>query len=152
MEFRLYKEPYHEPFFPGKIRLLFESTASLDNNGERGNDLYLYLWIDNGNFLSAFQAVLDEDLVLDFHAPDKLEFSRITAKPIKRSMARTIDDNEKKRFLSLLSDIKGTEFARLLTTVDEIVHSDGNDFPVCDLTQEDRAMLAELEKKTGKNQ
>jgi len=147
MEFRLYKEPYQEPFFPEKVRLLFESVASIDD-GIGGNSLYLYVWIDNGTALSAFQAVWDEEYVLDFHTPNKLEFSRISSKPIKRSMSKSIDEIEKGKFLFLFSKLKSKEFPALLSTVEAIAHSENVLVEDCAVSKADRDVLTGLIERT----
>jgi hypothetical protein len=89
---------------------------------ENRRDLYLYVWIDDRLTLSGFQAVLDEDFVIDFRAPAKIEFSKIGGKPVKRSLSRPLTARERKSFLALLSGLSNPVFPELIRTVEAIAH------------------------------
>jgi hypothetical protein len=147
MELRLYKEPYKEPYTANRLRLLFEGVADPNSIGENRRDLYLYVWIDDRLTLSGFQAVLDEDFVIDFRAPAKIEFSKIGGKPVKRSLSRPLTGRERKSFLALLSGLSNPVFPVLIKTVEAIAHGEaagqGN------LTKEETQTLNNLVASSG---
>jgi hypothetical protein len=146
MELRLYKEPYTEPYTTDRLRLLFEGMADrvADQSGaaRERRDLYLYVWIENKQTLWGFQAVLDEEFVFDFHAPAKVEFSRISGMPVKRSLSRPLTARERKTFLTYLKGLSNPEFPDLIKTIDAVAH--GETAPALDLTKEEIAALNKL--------
>lgn len=147
MELRLYKEPYQEPYSANRLRLLFEGAveAVLGAQGRRDTsrrDVYLYVWIENRRSLSGFQAVLDEEFVLDFHAPSKIEFSRISGKPVQRSLSRPLSGRERKNFLACITGLSNPVFPDLIRNVEAIAH--GETAQVVNLTEEEIATLNKL--------
>jgi hypothetical protein len=142
MELRLYKEPYQEPYSANRLRLLFEGAYEAESGAQGRRDLYLYVWIENRQSLSGFQAVLDEEFVLDFHAPSKIEFSRISGRPVQRSLSRPLSGRERKNFLSCMKGLSNPVFPDLIRNVEAIAH--GETAPVVNLTEEEIATLNKL--------
>jgi hypothetical protein len=134
MELRLYKEPYQEPFSENKVRLLFEGAIDADvevqapkdadNRISGRRDVYLYVWIENRRSLSGFQAVLDEEYVIDFHVPAKLDFSHIGGRPVKRSLSRPLTGRERREFCTFLSGLHNPVFPDLIKKVESIIHGE----------------------------
>jgi hypothetical protein len=162
MELRLYKEPYQEPYSTNRLRLLFEGAVDAtgevqvgpDSDGRDASrrdtsrrdtsrrDVYLYVWIEDRLALSGFQAVLDEEFVLDFHAPAKIEFSRISGRPVKRSLSRPLTGRERRGFLACLKDLSNQVFPDLIRKVEAIAH--GETVDACTLTKEEIVTLNKL--------
>ena len=149
MELRLYKEPYQEPYSASRLRLLFEGAVDADSNVVSGcdtsrrdtsrRDVYLYVWIEDRQALWGFQAVLDEEFVLDYRSPAKLEFSRISGRPVKRSLSRPLTGRERRDFLACLKGLSNPVFPDLIKNIDAITH--GESVPVVNLTKEEAGTL-----------
>jgi len=72
---------------PRRLRLLFERTE--DKNTEKEHFRFLPVcMIDDREYCSGFQAIMDDEFVLEFHAPSHLTFGRISAKPLGRASRR----------------------------------------------------------------
>jgi hypothetical protein len=142
MELRLYKEPYQEPYSANRLRLLFEGAVDPGSNVQSRRDMYLYVWIENRQTLSGFQAVLDEEFVVDFHAPAKIEFSRISGKPVQRSLSRPLSGRERRNLLACMKDLSNPVFPGLIHTIEAIAQ--GETAPVVNLTKEEITTLNKL--------
>jgi hypothetical protein len=144
MELRLFKEPYHEPFSKGRLRLLFETA------GERGGDrnylldFYLYVWIQDGRSLAGFQAVFEEEYICDFRPPSRLEFGKIGPRPVKRSVKGALSPAEKEAFLAVMTGLSNPLFPHLVRRIDEIAH--GAHPGRVELTDDETATLDRLER------
>jgi hypothetical protein len=147
MELRLYKEPYQEPFSRNKLRLLFEGSVDADNEVRNRRDIYVYVWIEDRLTLSGFQAVLDEEFVLDYRNPAKLEFSRISGRPVKRSLSRPQNARERKDFLACLSDLSNPVFPDLIKKVESL--SRGDALPAATLTKAEIKTLNKLARQSS---
>jgi hypothetical protein len=142
MLLRLFKDPYSEPFSPGRTRLLFEQAPDETSVAPGRKDFYLYVWIQDSQQLAGFQAVLDDELVADFRPPRRLDFSRISGKPLKRSLREPLDASERRAFLADTRGLWSASFGNLVHTVDSILH--GDPAASLELTPEERTTLAGL--------
>jgi hypothetical protein len=147
MELRLYKEPYQEPFSASRLRLLFEGAVEAGDEGRTRRDVYLYVWIQDRRILSSFQAVLDEEFVIDYHSPSKLEFSRIGGKPVKRSLSRPQNSRERREFLACLTALSNPVFPDLIKNVEMLAH--GAAIPVVTMTAAEAKALDALAKQSS---
>jgi hypothetical protein len=152
MELRLYKEPYQEPYSTNRLRLLFEGAVDAKTDAPSGcetsrRDVYLYVWIEDRRTLWGFQAVLDEEFVLDFHAPAKVEFSRISGRPVKRSLSRPLTSRERRNFLACLKELENPVFPGLIKSVDAIAH--GETVSALNLTREETDTLNRLAESSS---
>jgi hypothetical protein len=146
MELRLYKEPYQEPFSVNRLRLLFEGSVEAGSEVRSRRDIYLYVWIEDRQTLSGFQAVLDEEFVLDYRSPAKLEFSRISGRPVKRSLSRPLNSRERKDFIACLSELSNPVFPDLIKNVESLAH--GAALPGVCLTKAETKTLNKLARQS----
>ena len=148
MELALFKEPFVEPWAPKRLRLLFERNE--DNNGEGGNvsDFYLYAWIDDREYCSGFQAIMDDEFVLEFHAPSHLSFGRISAKPLGRAIKETAGsayDEERERIVKIMGSMNCEQFPDLIKKIGEVARQGGPER--ISLTGDEKKYLGKLLKK-----
>jgi hypothetical protein len=125
---------------------LFEGAVEAGNEARSRRDVYLYVWIENRQTLSGFQAVLDEEFVIDYHSPSKLEFSRISGRPVKRSLSRPLIARERKDFLDCLEALSNPVFPDLVKNVEMLAH--GAQLPVVNLTKGETKTLNKLAKQS----
>jgi hypothetical protein len=142
MELRLFKEPYQEPFLENRLRLLFEGRVDTGSGIRTGRDVYLYVWIESRRSLAGFQAVLDEEFVVEYHPPSKLEFSRISQRPVKRSLSRPITGQEQKEFCACLRGLSNPLFPDLIKNIESIAQ--GAPIAGIDLTEKESETLDKL--------
>jgi hypothetical protein len=148
MELSLFKEPFVEPWAPERLRLLFERNE--DNNSEGGNvsDFYLYAWIDDREYCSGFQAIMDDEFVLEFHAPSHLSFGRISAKPLGRAIAETDNgafDNQHEMILTRMKSMHCDQFPDLIKKIGEVALHGASER--ISLTIDEKKYLGKLLKK-----
>jgi hypothetical protein len=146
MELTLFKEPYAEPGSPEKLRLLFERSESKNSPDENASDFYLYMWIENQKFCSGFQAILDDEFVLEWHAPLKLSFGRISGKPLGRSIrdiGRTINHD---RLLKIMMSVQSDRFPDLIKQISAVALGEKSG-PI-DLVPEEKRYLEKLLKRS----
>jgi hypothetical protein len=148
MELALFKEPFVEPWAPERLRLLFERTE--DKNTEKGtvSDFYLYAWIDDREYCSGFQAIMDDEFVLEFHAPSHLTFGRISAKPLGRAITQTDDgdfDKEREMILARMKSMYCDQFPDLIKKIGEVAQR--NTSERITLTIDEKKYLGKLLKK-----
>ena len=142
MRLRLFKEPFPEPFSEGKIRLLFERVEDENTSAQGRPDFYLYVWIQDMRLLAGFQAVLNEEFVLDYRPQSQLEFTRITARPIKRSLREPLTLQEREAFLGHMKGMECPVFTQLVRRIESVIH--GAPAAFVELTPEERATLLDL--------
>jgi hypothetical protein len=142
MLLRLFKDPFPEPFSEGKIRLLFERVEDENTPAQGRPDFYLYVWIQDMRLLAGFQAVLNEEFVLDYRPPSHLEFTRIAGKPLKRSLREQLTPQEREAFLSHMKAMECPVFTQLIRRIESVIH--GAPAAFVELTQEERATLMDL--------
>ncbi len=142
MRLRLFKMPYPEPFSEGKVRLLFERHEDAATAAPERLDFYLYVWIQDLRHLAGFQAVIDEEFVVDFHAPSRLEFTHITGKPVKRSLHEPLGPADRGMVLAHTTGMESAEFHSLVHAVESIIH--GAKPASLELTRDERNGLMDL--------
>ena len=148
MELALFKEPFVEPWAPERLRLLFERNE--DNNSKGGNvsDFYLYAWIDDREYCSGFQAIMDDEFVLEFHAPSHLSFGRISAKPLGRAIKETggsVYDEERERIVANMASMHCDQFPDLIKKIGEVALYGASE--QISLTGDEKKYLGKLLKK-----
>jgi len=115
MDTRLFKEPYQDAGRPDLFRLLFEACkGSPDPEEEEFGDFYLYIWIREKKHLHAFQAVLDDEYILTYQAPDKLTFGSIGNAPISRAIKDNRSAPKRRKMTRLMARIGNEHFPALL--------------------------------------
>lgn len=142
MRLRLFKEPFPEPFSEGKIRLLFERVEDENTSAQGRPDFYLYVWLQDMRLLAGFQAVLDEEFVLDYRPQSRLEFTRIAARPIKRSLKEPLTLQEREAFLGHMKGMECPVFTQLVRRIESVIH--GAPAASVELTLEERTLLMDL--------
>ena len=142
MRLRLFKSPFPEPFSEGKIRLLFERVEDENTSAQGRPDFYLYVWIQDMRLVAGFQAVLNEEFVLDYRTQSHLEFTRIAARPIKRSLREPLTLQEREAFLGQMRDMECPVFTRLVRRIESVIH--GAPAVFVELTSEEKTLLQDL--------
>jgi hypothetical protein len=143
MLLKLYKQPYFDQTKPHEYRLLFE--AIMDNGTQReDNDFYLYVWISDTFSVTAFQAVLDNELVLEYRSPQPLSFSRISTSPINRSMVFQQNRQEQKRMREAMKELQSDFYASCVAQIGTFVQGRAKEPPA--LTEPEKKEFSKLIK------
>jgi hypothetical protein len=120
MHLRLSPTLHTEPFRPSVVRLLFEGKVPSDRGEDlAGKDFYLYVWVKDYREVIGFQAVLNEEIILVYRAPDYLTFGRISRFP----MNRAVDTNEvrydRDLLLAAMARIENPQFPLLISQIEK---------------------------------
>jgi hypothetical protein len=143
MQLKLYKQPYFDQTKPHEYRLLFE--AIMDNGTHReDNDFYLYVWISDTFSVTAFQAVLDNELVLEYRSPQPLSFSRISASPINRSVVMLQTRQEQKRMREVMNELKSDFYGSFIAQIGAFIQGKAKQPPT--LTEQEKQDFSSLIK------
>ncbi|MBD3346485.1 MAG: hypothetical protein GF401_15635 [Chitinivibrionales bacterium] len=145
MKLRLYKEPYRDPMKPGVVRLLFEGIQSPEDQKDKFDDFYLYVWIDTGGVLKSFQAVLDDLLVFEVKMPSVISFGQISKEPFNRTVKINKSSQKRKRMIRIMSNLRNEYFPDLLKRAGEIAREE-NIVPV-ELSREEKMAFEKLMKE-----
>ncbi|MDD5675269.1 MAG: hypothetical protein PHC61_13955 [Chitinivibrionales bacterium] len=146
MLLQLYKQPYFDQTKPHEFRLLFEAVMESSVRRE-DNDFYLYVWIGDDHVLSAFQAVLDNELVLEYRPPGPLTYSRISTNPIQRSVFAQQSKAEQKRMRAVMKDLKCDHFTSCIESISRLISGAVKEPAV--LTESEKTEFNALTKTAG---
>jgi hypothetical protein len=148
MELSLFKEPYIEPWAPERLRLLFERNKDKNSAGGNVSDFYLYVWIEELLYCSGFQAILDDEFVLEFHGPFRLTFGRISAKPLGRAIMEIEESafvNERERIMASMGSMHCDQFPDLIKQIGEVARR--NSSTRINMTVDEKKYLEKILKK-----
>ncbi|MBD3319763.1 MAG: hypothetical protein GF350_01565 [Chitinivibrionales bacterium] len=142
MKLRLFKDLYRDPMKEGVVRLLFEGIHAPLEKKERFNDFYIYVWIDSGNALESFQAVLDDEIVLEARKSGAISFGQIVTEPFNRTIKVSKSLQKRKRMVRIMANLRNEYFPDLIKEVGRIVRED-RVIPV-KLSDEERKVFEKL--------
>lgn len=143
MHLRLFKQPFTDPSRPELLRLLFEASDTAETASARCSDFYLYAWIRDRRLLHGFQAVLDEEFILEYAAPSKPDFGRIVREPFNRTIRDVRSAAKRRKMNKILSGLRNEFFPDLLEAVGKIAcEESGDEVPLSGREQEVLAGLA----------
>ncbi len=124
------------------MRLLFERVEDAEVSSAGRPDFYLYVWIQDLRHVAAFQAVLNEEYVADFHEPSRLEFTYCAGTPLKHSPPEPLAAGDREILLAQTRGMESPVFGRLVRTIESIIH--GARLSSLDLTQGEHTRLKGL--------
>jgi hypothetical protein len=142
MLLRLFKSPFPEPFTKGRIRLLFEMVSDENAPSIDKPDFYLYVWIQDLKRVAGFQAVLNEEIALDYRPKSPLAFTRVSKRPVNRALRGRLTQKEREKFLGFMKDMECPVFTHLVHRIESVIHGDPAEN--VELTPEETATLKDL--------
>lgn len=118
MLLRLYREPYFDAGRNGRMRLLFEADAAQQgDSGEGVADFYLYIWVRTCSIVCAFQAVLENEHVLNYDEEGHLVYGRISTGPVNRMVVPDDNSTEHARIAGILGRAHCPVFGLMIGSV-----------------------------------
>jgi len=117
---RLYKKPYREPQDDSRTRFLFEAAPFEKYSSGLPVDFYLYVWVRECRVIDSFQAVLGDELVMNYTRGKGIRVGLSGRQPFNRTVATVADIESRKRLRAVMCVLLCSHFQEMLCKVSDI--------------------------------